>query len=246
MAEELIGEAVGKSNGSMVVLGIGIGLGIGFTAGYFYAHKSAETKYSKISDKEIAEMKAHYDAKIRASEEKKPLDEVMKDQGYTTKLEGPEETVWVKVEPAEQAEEAEEPPEPSLSAGEGDVWDYEVELAQRQEGVPYVIHYDEWRENEKDYRQIQVTYFEGDDTLSDDRDGVIDDQDAHVGLGNLSKFGHGSDDAMTVYVRNDELEIDYEITYSQGRYATEVQGYEEDELRHSQRIPRRRRGFDDD
>lgn len=240
MAEGLITETVEQTGGSgLVMFSFTVGVGIGLVGGYFIAQSRLKTKYEKIAEDEIAEMRKHYRAKTESSEEKKPLDEVMAERGYKTKLEGPDETVFVKVEPA--------PPAPPLaSAGEGDVWDYEVEVASRQEGVPYVIHYDEWRENENDHNQVQITYFEGDDVLSDERDGVIDDQDAMVGLGNLSKFGHGSKDALTVYVRNDELGIDFEITHTNGKYATEVQGFSEDELKHSHKIQRRRRGFDDD
>jgi len=91
-------------------------------------------------------------------------------------------------------------------------------------------------------RQFTLTYFEGDDVLCKDDDTVIRDQDATVGLGNLSKFGHGSGDPNIVYVRNEELKVDLEIVHSDGKYAVDVAGFKEDELQHSsmrRRSPRR-------
>ena len=114
----------------------------------------------------------------------------------------------------------------------------------RQDDVPYVIHKDEYFNNERDYEQITLTYFEGDDVLSDSNDTPIDDQDAMVCLGNLGKFGHGSGDPNVVYVRNVELELEIEIVHSDGLYSEEVHGIPDDELKHSDRRKRRQR--DDD
>jgi hypothetical protein len=45
-----------------------------------------------------------------------------------------------------------------------------------------------------------------------------------VGLGNLAKFGHGSGDANTVYVRNPELQIEVEIIHSDGKFSEQRRG----------------------
>ena len=122
-------------------------------------------------------------------------------------------------------------------------WDYEVETAQRSEELPYVIHRDEYNNETPDgFDQYTLTYFEGDDVLCRDDDTVIEDQDSVVGLGNLTKFGHGSGDPNIVYVRNHELRVDLEVVHSDGKYATEVHGFQDDELQHSsmrRRSPRR-------
>ena len=231
-----ITEGVQKVSKAYVTLTAAVSAAVGGVAGYYIAMKRLETKYNKIAEDEISEMRSHYDAKIRASEEKKPIEEVMAEHGYTTVTEGPDEKLFVKVEPAE-----EEPESQNIFDAN---WDYAAELEKRTDDVPYVIHKDEFFAQEKDYTQVTLTYYEGDDTLCDERDSVVADQDATIGLGNLSRFGHGSGDPNIVYIRNVELSIEYEVVHSDGKYSVEVLA--EDELKHSDRIRRRRRGFDDE
>jgi hypothetical protein len=115
-----------------------------------------------------------------------------------------------------------------------DGFDYEVELARRSSDRPYVITHDEYYENELDYEQTDLTYYEKDDTLVDPRDMPIPDEDQIVGSDNLTRFGHGSKDENVVYVRNDRIKVDFEISRSVGSYAQEVLGFDaEDGLRHS-------------
>lgn len=249
MAEELlvtqaaneIAEEVAESTstfGGKVALVIG-GIAIGFGAGYYFSKRRLETKYQKLANDEISEMRSHYLAKERERDEKKPsIDEVMKEQGYKTKLEGPEETIYVRVVP--------EPDSPGFLSTSPTEWDYKSELQNRSEDVPYVIHRDEFFGEETPFEQIQLTYYEGDDVLSDSHDTPVDDQDAMVGLGNLSRFGHGSGDPNVVYIRNHELGLEIEVTHSDGKFAEEVHGFSDDELQHSHRRRRQRRRFDDD
>jgi hypothetical protein len=252
LAHEVVQDVVETTSttSGKVALIIG-GACIGFAAGYFFAMKQLQTKYNQLAEDEIAEMRSHYLAKERALDEKKPLDEVMAEYGYETKLEGPDEVVWVKVDPSAEDDPdsmADDSDSPGVSAVQDiyqheDTWDYAVELANRSEDVPYVIHRDEYFNNETPFEQITLTYFEGDDVLADSNDTPIDDQDAMVCLGNLGKFGHGSGDPNVVYVRNHELHLEIEIVHSDGKFAKEVHGFSDDELRHSDR---RRRKFDDD
>lgn len=116
-------------------------------------------------------------------------------------------------------------------------WDYAIEQAARDANPkdPYVIHHDEYYENETNYEQAKLTYFEGDNVLLDERDQPVAD-DAVVGEENLAKFGHGSRDHNIVYVRNDNVEVDFEIHRSMGSWQEELGFAEEDEnsLKHGQ------------
>lgn len=120
-----------------------------------------------------------------------------------------------------------------------DDFDYDEELARRNGDTPYVIHHDEFMEGEKDYEQQQLTYFKGDDILIDNRDEVVQDTEATVGDSNLLRFGHGSKDRNIVYVRNDRIELDFEIVQDEGSYTEKVLGF----LEHSD-TPRRFRSSD--
>jgi hypothetical protein len=114
-------------------------------------------------------------------------------------------------------------------------WDWIAETAARAEKHAYVIHLDE-RGQEDGYDEITLTYYQGDDVLCDAEDKVIDDQERVVGVENLDKFGHGSNDVNVVYVRNDAMQLDIEIVKSDKTYAEEVHG-----LAHADNPPRRRR-----
>jgi hypothetical protein len=106
-----------------------------------------------------------------------------------------------------------------------DTWDYQKELKRRSPVRPYVIHYDE--REAKPYEESTMTYYEGDDVLCNELDEVIaePDRDRIIGEANLEKFGHGSNDAHIVYVRNDALEAQYEVIRSPNSYAEEVHGF---------------------
>jgi hypothetical protein len=248
MAEELIVEQAAKEvinevaettstlPGKMTLV-VG-GVLVGVAVGYYFARKQLAAKYNQMAEDEIAEMRAHYLAKEVASDEKKTLDELMIEHGYKAKLEGPDETTYVKIEP--EVEPAEEPEEKNVFVNE-DNWDYESELQNRTGDVPYVIHRDEFIQNENDWQQVTFTYFEGDDVLAGDSNTPIDDQDAMIGLGNLAKFGHGSGDPNIVYIRNVELELEIEVVHSDGEYTEEIHGIPNDELSHSDRRKRRQR-----
>lgn len=110
-------------------------------------------------------------------------------------------------------------------------FDYAAEVAKRNPEEPYVITHDEFMENENDFAQMTMTYYNGDDILADDQDIPVVDIEAVVGSENLTKFGYGSRDRNVVYVRNEKLENDYEIALSQGEFSKEVAGFTE--LRHS-------------
>ena len=90
---------------------------------------------------------------------------------------------------------------------------------------PYVISWEEFAGAAREYDQDTLTYFEGDDVLSDGRDAVVDDVDNIVGAANLLRFGDQSRDNNIVYIRNDKLGLDFEIVRSKGNYAKEVLGF---------------------
>lgn len=129
-------------------------------------------------------------------------------------------------------------------------WDYNAEILERTPEKPYVIHFDEFTANEEGHDQDTLTYFAEDDTLVDKRDRIIDDTEYTVGDDNMLRFGHGSNDPNIVYVRNEKIDMDFEIIRSNGSYSKDVLGIESEpaELRHSRdqrnRRDRRRRERD--
>lgn len=107
-----------------------------------------------------------------------------------------------------------------------DDWDPAEERKHRSPDIPYVIHYDE-RNDMEGYDDMTLTFYEGDDVVCDDRDTPIDPDRRNMMFGtkNLERFGHGSGAAEIVYVRNDQLEIVFEIIKSPNHFAEEVHGF---------------------
>lgn len=123
-------------------------------------------------------------------------------------------------------------------------WDLHAELRRRTPDRPYVIHYDERHEMEE-YSEVSYTYYAADDVLCNERDEVIDpaQRDDLVGEANLERFGHGNPDPMIVFIRNDNLEIMYEVIKSPNSFAEEVHGFTHEgwDRRNLERMRRRER-----
>lgn len=115
------------------------------------------------------------------------------------------------------------------------LFDYNEEIKNRSEDHPFVISFDEYDENEEGHSQTNLTYFDGDDILIDEKEEPIEDVENTVGTENLQKFGHGSKDSKIVYIRNERLDLDFEVVLSHGKYVEEVLGFLEHsgDTRHS-------------
>lgn len=120
---------------------------------------------------------------------------------------------------------------------DGDEWDYKTEIESRDKTRPYVIHIDEYVNDEMGWdNQSTLTWYEKDSILCDSRDRPIYNHTEVVGD---LRFGHGSNDANVVYIRNDTLQAEYEILRDEGSYEEIVLGdqlehqAEEQELKHS-------------
>lgn len=93
-------------------------------------------------------------------------------------------------------------------------------LKQREgETPPYVISDIEMYNDMLEYDKVTLTYYEGDQTLSDDDEHIIDDVDAIIGLANLESFGVHCEDPDMLHVRNDRLGSDYEVIKTPASYA---------------------------
>jgi hypothetical protein len=265
-AKTAVEEAVRSRGLSWGIGGFVIGAGLGGALGYILTKRhletKLETKYSQIAADEIAEMQQHYHDKAVALEnkvEKPKLEDIIREQGYSDEppmvVTPPAAVVEAAKEDEEEApaEEVEAEPEvvnafEQYGDDKQEDWDWHQERRRRTPLRPYVIHIDERNENAA-YENVEYTYFEEDDVLCNERNDILekDERDTLVGEKNLERFGHGSGDPDTVFIRNDRLEMDIEVTRSPNSYAEDVLGYDPDpepEIRHSDR--RGRMKFDDE
>lgn len=97
-------------------------------------------------------------------------------------------------------------------------------IERRGSSTIYIISNREFEEGEKDYNQNTLTYFEGDDVLVDERDKPIHHKSSVIGEGNNLRFGDQSNDPNVVYIRNEHLEVDFEVCRSKGTFTEEILG----------------------
>lgn len=85
---------------------------------------------------------------------------------------------------------------------------------------PIVISPDVFGEDE-DYATISLTYYEGDDVLTDEDDNIVDDVAGIVGTDFADHFGQYEEDS--VYIQNDMKKCYYEILRTYTEYEAVVQ-----------------------
>lgn len=226
-----------------------ISLGVGGASGWFLAKRQMQANYDEILKGEIDQVKAYY-ANLNKSDpedlaaslveegapQKHPYD-TTSDEVPKEVLERIAETIQaaqIKVDEeakplAEQEHNAFESPAPA--------WVQEDEELERRNGVPYIISHDEFYENQWEFEEGNLTYYEADDVVADSRDEPINNQYEILGELTLEKFGHGSPDPNIVYVCNEKMEMIFEVCRSTKSFAEDVMG-----LQHSDtRMPRRGR-----
>ena len=234
-------------------------LGGTFIAGAFFGWTITKKNAVAMAENEIAAAKEFYQAKYEklAEEDAQATDDVEQltlDLGYTdTRM------------PSQHVNYSKASKVPDVVNNQPDVvanadivgveeiiveerleWDYESETGKRDPSIPYIIHRDEF-ENARatGFTQVAYVYYEDDDILVDEGDSIITDKYALIGMDTLD-FGHGSGNPMIVYIRNERIQMDFEVNLVRDSYEHAVLGFEpEAELRHSEQYRGRRRGFED-
>jgi flagellar basal body-associated protein FliL len=238
-----------------VTAGVSVLLGGGASYLFFKKRFEKQFKlyYKEVSNREIAEARRYYASRskrdeyadptevlerVKSEEETKAKDKIAR---TPEKNEFAENTYSGRVGAldytSDDKSETQEPPELLVvevkdriknvfteSEPVGD-FDYEVEIPKRTPDEPYVLHYDEFYENDKEFQQVSVTFYEEDGVLVDEREQPFADSEASVGDVNLTRFGYGSKDPNIVYIRNERLEMDFEIARASGSYVQEVLGF---------------------
>ena len=93
---------------------------------------------------------------------------------------------------------------------------------------PYVISSEDFFRNEDELDQQTLTFYEADKVLSDPQDRSIEDKRGTVG-DHILNFGHLSGDPNVVYVRNDRLQLMFEVVRDPGSFAEKILGFEREE-----------------
>lgn len=132
-------------------------------------------------------------------------------------------------------------PEPvRIIALDDQEWDMDAEVAARNPDEPYILHVDEFVNEEMDFDQETLEYYAGDDIITDTDSTPIYN---YRGLIGELKFGHGSKDPNVVYIRNEKIHREWEVLLNPGSYAEEVMGLraevpDNEHFRHSHEVPK--------
>jgi hypothetical protein len=211
--------------------GLGVGIAVGFFIGYRWNRSKIRAEAFRESEEEVEKIREMYrdNAKIRI-DEKPDLDAVVEERQYSILSEEEVERTERLTRPPVPVEEPRRdprvPPGPVIepppdvvikldtSKSKNVGWEFEEELATRSEDRPYIIHQDEYQGNETGYKQEVLTWYAGDEVLTDEDEEPMDNADEIVDLNHMSRFGHGTDDFNVIFVRNDRLRMEYEICRS--------------------------------
>ena len=103
------------------------------------------------------------------------------------------------------------------------------ESTDSEEKTPYLISIDDFDAGYSDrYDTVSMTYYAVDDVLADDAEETVMDVERFIGADTLDHFGAEaaelSGDENTLYVRNEALHCDYEVTRIHQSYHQVVLG----------------------
>jgi len=202
----------------------------GVAAGYFALRRKFEADYSDRLTIEIEETRKFY-AKLSEKESYKTPEEAaaaLLPQAVTAikQYRGDEKPKYFEEVDPKTEFTKEEPPSVRRIFDRGNATEEvsAVDKRNRTEEAPYILEKEEYLNNESEYTQSTLTYYAGDGVLTDSRDDIISEIDDTVGEGNLQRFGYGSGDPKVVYVRNDALDLEFEILHHEGTYKQHVAG----------------------
>ena len=188
--------------------------GAGFAAGFFAVKKKCEAR----ADKEVASVKDSFQKHLNELSKEGKLKDVPPTRRGASKKKKEEKnderdirSVPLPTDPATEKYKDYSAPYRSTAASKQPTKERSKKLE------PYVISPDEYMGS--DYTAKTLVYY-ADRVLASDDDTRIDNPTMVVGRDALTSFGRYDDDS--VYVRDDNLKVDYEILRSEKDYADVV------------------------
>lgn len=237
-------------------LGLGLafvgGTALGVGAGYRWAMKKYYRAYEEVIEQEIREAKEFY-ATLYKQDYPTPADAAealipdVQLEEATTALRsylGAEPSIdGIKMETGDPIIFDE--PEVEVEVVERNIFDngeqLKIDMAERDTSKPYVVRLEEYLEHPEGHDEISLTYYSGDGVLGDESDEPIEDVDLLVGRMNLNMFGASDpDDPHILLIRNEQRKLDIEVTFSTGKFAHEVLGFNHSDEPAPMRRPRQR------
>lgn len=207
------------------------GLVAGGLLGVFLSRDHYKTKYRALAEDEIESVKDVFRRQAKDGEYTSPASTLEALHGETvivTQSESPlllrqteiiREQGYVMVE----GERYDGGGEPNDNEDEGESNEQQIRnifdpngLPARVPGRPYVITVEEYMTDDS-YEKISLAYYDGDNTLADERDKIIPEITKVIGDA-TDHFGVGSNDPVIVYVKNEAMGTMFEVVKDEQSY----------------------------
>lgn len=221
------------------------GILVGGGLGYILAQHRLKARYWEIANEEIESVKDRYRQRYKEG----PYSDPTSTAAHlipTTEHAGEQEVYENVISTLEYSEDEKPRQPPVFTALKGEIRPkqkkpprprpYEVVhiedmvMPEPHPTEPYLISVEEFMEDFENHDKISISYYDGDDTLADEREQMIPDVEGTVGKENLVRFGQASRDPNTVYVRNKRLNTDFEVYREDGSFSVMVLGMDEEFL----------------
>lgn len=200
-----------------IVVGVGI---LGATAGAAASHILTKQKLEAEFEKRL-ELELNTQAKLEEDKAELPVVEVVVEEPVLEVIEESEHTAYDRL----VEEYAKEDSGIYVPEGNPDgAFDYAVEKELRSPEAPYVVTEEEYGYTNDGLTNACLTYYVGDGVLVDDEMVPVDDVEYLVGKANLEKFGLGSSSNDVVHIRNEKIDMEFEVERDPHSYSTWVLG----------------------
>lgn len=206
------------------------GLAIGAFVGYKVAERRLSAQFDERLEKETAEMRTFYKAvptkKFATPEEAVKELIPQNTQNILTAYQGSEVP---KVAYNKIVKDIPDDPKPEdFEPFEGTESDQEVIVknifqTERDPNKPYLISEEEFNQNDGEFNQINLMYYQKDDVLTDLHEDVVENAKETIGPDFKVNFGYKAEENY-VHVRNEKLQLDFEIVLHEGSYLEDVLG----------------------
>lgn len=204
----------------------------GGVVAYFLTRKRADERYSQLATEDIAAVKKHYhdlEKELKENAKKITIKAKLEDLGYLA------DTTIVDDRRRELEESREVVVETNGSHSAEDIFDDDpntfqhevVESDPRSLRGPYLISQAEYDDNDE-FDKIEIVYYEGDDTLADEDESLIQDPTTILGEFDPRHFGeYDKSEPDQMLIRNPKLRADYTVIRDARTYTKAVLGFDE-------------------
>lgn len=179
--------------------------------------KIVKTKYEKLAREEVEAVREYYSTRPEEKQEEDACSDE-EDEHLECDDEAPHKKKTTSINHKARLQELEQMRDVVANMGYASQSDINNCRGEDDMLQPYIITPEEYEESE--YKQVSLTYYEGNQVLEEDFGGIISEEDIDrlVGADFASHFGENKYDKDTVFVRNDALKTDYEICRDYGSY----------------------------